>query len=565
MAQPWTNATFTTEFGHEFEAERQSWLRRRFLWYVSVALAFSFIGLASAASQSASLGPWTFTFQVAVQVIGIIAHGAALLYVWRNRAPRIPILRIVYLLIVGMGTLVLLTGPMIVGGMSDSVREAVREGRSAAPAGPGAIPAPEQPEARGPGETQESGQATPLKPSEEVVNGQRKGRERRAEAVATILAGVMGVWTIFISHFFACVFLPWTARESLKPIIPLLCLNAIITGGFAVIEAVNGNWSWSIAAAGALLLLLSVLMPLPGMAVCWSRNSRFRQRFTLDAIRGRYSELRQELAYARQIHESLFPKPIKAGPVRFDYVYEPMRQIGGDYLHSHVSRSVESGPGGQARVTEAYNFVLVDVTGHGIPAALTVNRLYGEMARIFAENPEAGPGEVLKLLNSYVHLTLATHSVYVTAICFRINPETDAIEYASGGHPPAFLKSVDGKIEQLDSTSFVLGACAGADFNPEPRMLRFSKGDVLIAYTDGATEARDHAGRYLGIRGLQRIVAAAPVRSDKPWLPIILEAVESHRHGPTADDILVIEIRRPLATDSTVAPPPKTRTGIVNV
>jgi hypothetical protein len=46
---------------------------------------------------------------------------------------------------------------------------------------------------------------------------------------------------------------------------------------------------------------------------------------------------------------------------------------------------------------------------------------------------------------------------------------------------------------------------------------------------------------------------------------MILEAVESHRHGPTADDILVIEIRRPFASDPSITPPPKTRSGVINV
>ena len=42
----------------------------------------------------------------------------------------------------------------------------------------------------------------------------------------------------------------------------------------------------------------------------------------------------QELGYARRIHESLFPTPLKDGAVRLEYRYEPARQIGGDYLYA---------------------------------------------------------------------------------------------------------------------------------------------------------------------------------------------------------------------------------------
>lgn len=184
----------------------------------------------------------------------------------------------------------------------------------------------------------------------------------------------------------------------------------------------------------------------------------------------------------------------------------------------------------------------MDVTGHGIPAALTVNRLYGELKRIFAENPGASPGVVLRLLNSYVHLTLSSHAVFVTALCLRVDCRSDTLEYASGGHPPAFLRCSDGTIDRLDSTTFVLGVVLGEEFDPEQRTLKFGAGDCLIAYTDGAIEARGKSGRYLGVAGMQRIVAGSPIDGD--WPTTILRAVEQHRHGPSCDDTLVIELYR---------------------
>ncbi len=176
------------------------------------------------------------------------------------------------------------------------------------------------------------------------------------------------------------------------------------------------------------------------------------------------------------------------------------------------------------------NVLLLDVTGHGIAAALTVNRLYGEVERLFAENPHAGPGEVLSALNKYVHLTLATHSVYVTALCLRLDQERGVLEYASGGHPPAFLCGADGRIEQLDSTAFVLGACAAPDFDPAVESRPFMPGDTLLAYTDGAIEARNSAGRMLSIAGFTKIIAGHHGRCGERLLcDLVLEGVERHR------------------------------------
>jgi serine phosphatase RsbU (regulator of sigma subunit) len=259
--------------------------------------------------------------------------------------------------------------------------------------------------------------------------------------------------------------------------------------------------------------------------------------------------MRRELVDARRLHEALFPSPLSSGPLRFGYLYEPMRQIGGDYVFDRPHPQ----PRAEGDHFEFFNMLLVDVTGHGIAAALTVNRLHGEIERLFAENPEIGPGEILSALNRYVHLTLANHSIYVTALCLRVDLVGGVIEYASGGHPPAFIargvmSGRSNEIEQLESTSVVLGACAAGDFDPGVRRVPFAPGDTLIAYTDGAIETRNAENRMLGLKGLRECLETATLAGAHlhGFAPAVLQAVEKHRSGPVADDTLIVEIRRPL-------------------
>ncbi len=110
----------------------------------------------------------------------------------------------------------------------------------------------------------------------------------------------------------------------------------------------------------------------------------------------------------------------------------------------------------------------------------------------------------------------------------------------------AFLRAVDGTVEELASTAFVLGACPDTEFDPSPRTLPFRPGDSVIAYTDGALEAKDKDGRMLGTKGMQRIVGSPSHCPTGSWPGIILGIVEQHRFGPPADDTLVIEVFRPL-------------------
>lgn len=354
--------------------------------------------------------------------------------------------------------------------------------------------------------------------------------------VAMELAGVQhasGALGFFMTHLLACLFLPWTAWQALRPMIVVLPVAALAS------LVIRPLWDSAPSSGQYAAAILSPLLAVPGTVWCWVRHSKRTQDFKLRYMSSRYSEMRRELVDARKIHESLFPARIEQGPLRFTFEYEPMRQIGGDFLFAHRPRAASS-PDGPLSV------VLLDVTGHGIPAALTVNRLHGELERVFAEDPDLGPGDVLALLNRYVHLTLATHSIYVTALCLRVDSGASTLEFASGGHPPAFLRAVDGTVEELVSTSFVLGAAAYADYDPAPRTLRFGPGDTVLAYTDGAIEARDQTGKMIRIDGLRRMVASAGEIHPTKWPAAFRNEVAAFRGGPAEDDTLLLVIHRVL-------------------
>lgn len=349
--------------------------------------------------------------------------------------------------------------------------------------------------------------------------------------------GISGVWGmpgVMVTHLVACLFLPWSPEQALKPFLPLLAL-------FAATQALEKHVGGLADRAGKVVFMtaLGSLAGLPGILVCWARHSRRMEAFKVRFLSHRYGEVRRELTDARRIHESLFPVPKNHGPLTLRYLYEPMRDIGGDYLYLFATR--EEVPG---HVPDRMNVVVLDVTGHGIAAALTVNRLHGELQRIFAEHPHITPGETLRLLNRYVNLTLADHCVFATAICARVDADAGLIEFASGGHPPAFVRAVDGTLHQLRATAVVLGALPDAEFDPAPATTPFGPGDSLIVYTDGALESRGASGRMLGLAGLERILASNAPDPSGGWPATLLHAVEQFRAGPPHDDTLVVEVTR---------------------
>ena len=202
-------------------------------------------------------------------------------------------------------------------------------------------------------------------------------------------------------HLVACCVFPWTVRQALAPLVIIVGLSVVSQ------LTIEGKGPSSLIGTAFFLLMCA-----PAVGICWFRNSQRLQRSSHKFLREKYGMLRQELAYARQIHEAVFPEPKSDGAVRYTYRYQPMRQIGGDFLFAQTITR----PDGH----EVVSVVVMDVTGHGIPAALSVNRLHGEIELRFADNPEISPGEVLERLNRYVHLTMARHSLFVTALCLRV-------------------------------------------------------------------------------------------------------------------------------------------------
>jgi len=471
-------ATVTSDFRNEYETQRQLFLRRRVLWFTGMIAGFFALLLLwqtiMVAFGSAGVDR-VFWIKLVVRSTNLALYGSAFVYATAHQA-ELTRRRMVWIV-----TALILTTAFLL--------------------------------------------YVPAQAVTAMLNALAHGSGNVGPSTNI---GSLPLWLIqvMLLHIIASIFIPWTPKESLIPMIPVLVVHfflEIFGSDTVVIKIVAITFANTIV--------------FPGMALAWWRQSRFHARFHYRALRGRYKEMRRELTDAQRIHEAIFPSPINDGPVRFDYLYEPMRQIGGDFLFTHRHGDAQDSP---------LSVVIIDVTGHGIPAALTVNRLHGELQRLFAENPGLTPGEALEAINRYVFLTMAEHSVFATALCLRINPRQDTLEYANGGHPPAFVRTIDGLIDQLDSTTFVLGVVHDWSFTPGQRSIRFGPGDALVAYTDGATETIDATGRMLCIEGVRRVIASDHPQIERSLGHVLLEAVNAHRQGPVQDDTLVVEIRRPL-------------------
>ncbi|TVQ78551.1 MAG: hypothetical protein EA380_05910, partial [Phycisphaeraceae bacterium] len=286
----------TTEFRHEYEQERSIWLRRRFLWYTGVILVFTVLVLllSSVLLLTFAINTVQQWMNIVFSVISGMLYVLAFLAAWRTVMKREQLLRLVYLLIVANGTLGILGTPIILEFTRDEIRDQLLSRAEFLEA----VPDPEamietltdsavDAEPETPGDPETVVEASPEEQQTPVVTDRQV-----SETIAQIVVFGNGFVGIFMWHFIACLFLPWTPRESFKPMLPLLILNALVTLFYIRLVPVYGT----------VTILASPLVAVPGMAVCWWRTSRFRRSFAYRMLYGRYGEMRQELATARSIH-----------------------------------------------------------------------------------------------------------------------------------------------------------------------------------------------------------------------------------------------------------------------
>lgn len=256
-------------------------------------------------------------------------------------------------------------------------------------------------------------------------------------------------------------------------------------------------------------------------------------RRVTDSLRAMYAELRRDLLAARRLHHALFPAPGRVGPLEFSYLCAPAQEIGGDYLHAHTSCR-----GGRAALT----LTVLDVTGHGIGAAMAVHELHGVLSRLATECGSLSPRRVIRTLNRAVLAGLAPRAVFASAVCVRAQAG-GGLEWASAGHPPAVVRRADGSVERLEATCAMLGVEEDAVFRPEPRRVGFEAGDTVLLCTDGAADGATASGERLGISGLCRVLERG-FAATRGWRPeAVLRHLNELRGGPSPDDTLIVRLR----------------------
>jgi serine phosphatase RsbU (regulator of sigma subunit) len=241
----------------------------------------------------------------------------------------------------------------------------------------------------------------------------------------------------------------------------------------------------------------------------------------------------RELSTAKEVQRHFLPQkcPDRPGYRFFDY-YCAAEDVGGDYFGY---LELEDG-----RLAIA----LGDVSGKGVSAALLMARLCSEVRYCLAT--AASPSEAVASLNDGLldpAISLGDH--FVTFLLCELDTKNHQLTIVNAGHMPPICRREKSKlVEQLgsDQAGPPLGAQAGYQYQEYKTTLQ--AGDLLLAYTDGVSEATNPSDQMYGMQRVCDIVAVGPQQAERMGQCLLDDVQEFLDNRRQSDDICVLCFQR---------------------
>jgi PAS domain S-box-containing protein len=188
----------------------------------------------------------------------------------------------------------------------------------------------------------------------------------------------------------------------------------------------------------------------------------------------------------------------------------------------------------------AWVFALGDVCGRGPEAAVVTGSIRHTLRSAALEIRQ--PGRLLGVANEVLLNDGSDVHLFATLLCGILRPQARGvrISLANAGHPPPILVRADGSVETPRNGDTIIGVFDDTSWST--RTLLLHEGDLLIAYTDGITEAR-RDGELFGEGRLAEVVQATRDRPIEEVADRVIDAVRAFAGQEPNDDLALIALR----------------------
>ncbi len=246
---------------------------------------------------------------------------------------------------------------------------------------------------------------------------------------------------------------------------------------------------------------------------------------TFRDLSGKFHDLRR----VKKIQSLALRKEVPADSrIRISTHYVPHDIIGGDY---YAMAQLDA---------DRYGFLIADVTGHGVAAALYTMYL----SSLWEANRQliTTPGEFAATVNRSLCDLIKEEEPFAAALCGVLDLSRGELRMAGAGNPPPILIRNGNEYEQLNCSGLPLGLMEEAGY--EETVVNVRSGDCLLFFTDGAIEISLPGGGYLDSDGLVAVLKGLGYPNSNVTLAAIEE--ELLRRSDRIrfdDDLTLLEMR----------------------
>ncbi len=257
-------------------------------------------------------------------------------------------------------------------------------------------------------------------------------------------------------------------------------------------------------------------------------------KFLIKNLSDFQTRMQTELSMARGMQHSLLPDKDtlvaleEASGMVFETHYRASFELGGDLW------------GGWALSDDEFGVFVLDVSGHGVGAALNTFRLHATMTRF--EMYRDDPASFLTCLNGALKPTFPLGH-FVTMFYAVINHRTGDIVYAGAGAPRPMILDPEGKVRLLDSAGTPVGIISRPGYENKTACL--NPGETLFCYSDVLLEAAGPDGAFLGEDGFVAEVEREAKTGERVALvDRLLASFYAKLPGELPDDLTAVAMHR---------------------
>ena len=237
----------------------------------------------------------------------------------------------------------------------------------------------------------------------------------------------------------------------------------------------------------------------------------------------------QDLDRAKKIQAQTLEQDLPADQrLRFSTSYLPHDIVGGDY---YAVKQLDE---------DRYGFLLADMEGHGLAAALYTMQLASVWNQHFQllTNPAGFAAEVNKELVQIFGRVVT----FATAVCGVVDARARKVSLTGAGGPPPLIIRPNQAFEKIECPGPPLGVMEDVPYHEQ--IVELEPGDSMLLFSDGAFEIRNARDELLGVDGLAKIVRRLDYLKNQLNMDELQEELLKFSNEiRLQDDITIMEVR----------------------